>query len=79
MKTKPTIQLSGFKFYREPLGLKDEDVRTLRGLLGNSSTYRSYSGEKKCGGFHPDYAVEWSSNGEGLSLPDLLRMLRGEI
>ncbi len=61
LKTKPTIQLSGFPFYRDPLDLKDEDIRTLRGLLGDRRTYSSYSGEKKCGGFHPDYAVEWSS------------------
>jgi len=63
LKTKQTIQLSGFPFYREPLDLNDEDIRTLRGLLGERSTYKSYSGEKKCGGFHPDYAVEWSSEG----------------
>ncbi len=64
LKTKQTIQLSGFPFYRDPLNLKDEDIRTLRGLLGDRSTYKSYSGEKKCGGFHPDYAVEWSSDGK---------------
>jgi hypothetical protein len=64
LKTKQTMQLSGFPFYREPLGLKDEDVGTLRRLLGDRSTYQSYSGEKKCGGFHPDYAVEWSSEGK---------------
>jgi hypothetical protein len=63
LRTKPTIQLSGFPFYREPLDLKPEDIRALRGLLGDRSTYRPYSGEKKCGGFHPDYAVEWSAQG----------------
>ena len=64
LKTKQTVQLSGFPFYREPLAIKDEDVKTLRGLLGDRSTYQSYTGEKKCGGFHPDYAVEWSTEGK---------------
>src|SRR5208282_135113 len=46
LKTKQTIQLSGFPFYSEPLDLNDKDIRTLRGLLGDRSTYKSYSGEK---------------------------------
>jgi len=64
LKAARTAQLCGFPFYREPLELKDEDARALRDLLGDASTYRAYSGEKKCGGFHPDYAVEWPSSGE---------------
>jgi hypothetical protein len=64
LKKKQTVQLSGFPFYREPLDLKDEDVETLRGLPGNRSTYKPYMGEKTCGGFHPDYAVEWSTEGK---------------
>jgi hypothetical protein len=63
-KTKPTRELAGFWFYRDPLVLKSEVLKTLRGLLGRRSTYRSYSGEKKCGGFHPDFAVEWSTGGK---------------
>ena len=62
-KTKPTVQLHGFPFYREPLVLKREDVETLRGLLGTANTYEPFAGEKKCGGFHPDYAVEWTRGG----------------
>jgi hypothetical protein len=64
LKTKQTIQLSGFPFYRETLDLKVEDAKTLRGLLGDKRTYQPYRGEKKCGAFHPDYAVEWSSGGQ---------------
>jgi hypothetical protein len=41
LKTRKTMQLSGFPFYREPLDLKDQDVQTLRGLLGDESTYES--------------------------------------
>jgi len=63
-KSKQTIRLLGFPFYREPLDLKDEDVKTLRNLLGSRNTYQAYGGEKECGGFHPDYAVEWSSKGK---------------
>jgi hypothetical protein len=64
LKTKETIQLSGYPFYSEPLDVNDKDIRTLRGLLGDPSANKSYSGEKECGGFHPDYAVEWLSEGK---------------
>jgi len=64
LKSKQTMQLCGFMFYLEPLDLKDEDVKTLRGLLGNRSTYKPHQSGKECGGFHPDYAVEWSTEGK---------------
>jgi hypothetical protein len=60
-KSKPTVDLHGFPFYRELLELKPGDVERLKALLGDPATFRPYSGEKKCGGFHPDYAVEWSA------------------
>jgi hypothetical protein len=64
LRTKPTTKLSGFPFYREPLNLKTDDVAELRSLLGASGTYQSHIDGKECGGFHPDYAVEWSSEGK---------------
>lgn len=60
-REKPTVDLHGFPFYREPLELKPGDGERLRALLGDPATFSPYSGEKKCGGFHPDYAVEWSA------------------
>lgn len=65
LQAKATVQLHGFPFYREPLALKQGDVETLRGLLGTEGSYMPYGGEKMCGGFHPDYAVEWT-NGRGV-------------
>lgn len=59
-KSKPTIDIHGFPFYRETLELKAEDEKSLRAELGSEKSYAPYSGEKKCGGFHPDYAVKWS-------------------
>ncbi len=60
---KPTVTLSGFPFYRETLDLKEVDAAELKALLASSRSFETYSGEKKCGGFHPDYAVEWSVGG----------------
>lgn len=63
-KKKPTVQLAGFPFYREPLELKEADRHALKDLIGDPGSLKAYSGEKKCGGFHPDYAVEWTEAGK---------------
>lgn len=62
-QAKPTVTLHGFPFYRETLDLKPGDDERLKALLGDPRSFSAYSGEKKCGGFHPDYAVEWSAGG----------------
>jgi hypothetical protein len=63
-KAKPTVTLHHFPFYREPLELKADEDQRLRALLGDPASFDLYSGEKRCGGFHPDYAVEWSAGGQ---------------
>jgi hypothetical protein len=62
-KAKPTIELHGIPFYRQTLALKPGDEAKVKAVLGDAQSYETYSGEKKCGGFHPDYAVVWSVNG----------------
>jgi len=63
-KSKQTVELDGHSFYHKALDLKEEDAGKLRKLLADSSSFEPFSGEKKCGGFHPDYGVEWSLGGE---------------
>jgi hypothetical protein len=58
-KGKPTRTLHGELFYPEPLTVSKEDAEKLHGLLGSEDSFRPWSGEKKCGGFHSDYAAEW--------------------
>ena len=57
--TVPVIERGEYSFYEEPLRLNTEEQATLRRILGDPKTYTKWAGEKKCGGFHPDYAVEW--------------------
>lgn len=59
-KTKSTIELHGFPFYSETLTLKPGDVDNLKATLGDSQSYRPPLLDKKCGGFHPDFAVGWT-------------------
>jgi hypothetical protein len=61
--SKPTRELAGHPFYREPLELASEDASFLREILADRGSIATYVGDKKCGGFHPDYAVAWTGGG----------------
>ena len=59
-KTKPNLELGGFHFYEGTLELSPGDVKKVVEILHRTSTYEPYLGEKKCGGYHPDFAVSWT-------------------
>lgn len=63
LDAKPTRELGGYHFYRRPLTLNAGDAATLRALCADPASYRAYTGPKRCGGFHPDYAVAWRDGG----------------
>ena len=62
-RTKAVVELDGYPFYQEPLTLAPQDAESLFARLGNPAAYRAWLGPKLCGGFHPDYAVEWHVGG----------------
>jgi len=62
-KKKKTIQLYGYSSYEIPLEVSEEDKVKIKATLKDSSSFRQWRGEKKCGGFHPDYLAEYH-NGE---------------
>jgi hypothetical protein len=61
IKSKPTITLYNFPFYEETLSFKKEDVAKLIAILGESANFKPLRYEMECGGFHPDFAIEWKS------------------
>jgi hypothetical protein len=58
-RSKPVVELHGYSFYKELLDLRPEDAKRLTEILGDAEALKPFGGEKKCGGFHPDYAAEW--------------------
>ncbi len=60
LKSKKTVRVQGFPFYTETLRLKDRDLKELTELFTDIKSFKPFSGYKKCGGFHPDYCLEWS-------------------
>jgi hypothetical protein len=59
LKNKKTVKLHEFPFYMEALKLKDGDAKLLTELFTAADSFEQYGGAKLCGGFHPDYCIEW--------------------
>jgi hypothetical protein len=59
LKSQKTVKLHDFPFYQETLSLEKQDTKDLTALLTRAGSLRPFSGAKLCGGFHPDYCVEW--------------------
>jgi len=59
-KRKDTINIAGFPFYSPKVEATGEAATALKKVASNSENYAAFSGEKRCGGFHPDYAIAWS-------------------
>jgi hypothetical protein len=59
LKMKKTVRLHGFPFYARSLQLKERDAKELTKLFTDPNSFKPYRGPKKCGGFHPDYCIEW--------------------
>ena len=57
-----TITLQGYAFEGAAITISPPDVERLRVVLGARSSYASFTENKKCGGFHPDYALQWSDD-----------------
>lgn len=60
-KRNDVHRILGYPFYAPPAAAKNRDK--LQRILSDEGSYAVYTGPKTCGGFHPDYDVEWTSGG----------------
>ncbi len=59
LKSKKTVKFNEFPYYGESLQLKEGDAKKLTALFCDPKSFEPFLGYKKCGGFHPDYCIEW--------------------
>lgn len=68
LKAKKTVPRHGFPFYAEPLVVSADERKALTALTADPKSVQKFGGPKKCGGFHPDYLVEWGTGDDAVRL-----------
>ncbi|QEH34637.1 hypothetical protein OJF2_31780 [Aquisphaera giovannonii] len=58
-----TVRLQGYLFYDDRLELKGEVADRLASVLTAERSFQRRRAAKKCGGYDPDYCIEWRSDG----------------
>jgi hypothetical protein len=58
-ETRNQFRYQGFLFYESRPRLREKDAEALRKVFADSGNFTAWRGEKKCGGFHPDFMVQW--------------------
>ena len=57
LEKKETIKRHDFPFYKEPLKMSLEDMKSLLDLMKHKQSFLPFGGHKPCGGYHPDYSI----------------------
>lgn len=58
LKTKKTVKFHEYPFYSETLPVSEADAGTFTKICAERGSIAKYEGNL-CGGFHPDYCLEW--------------------
>jgi len=62
LEQKETIRKRGYSVYEEPLQVEEFDARRLTALFSASESFAPFRSAKSCGGFQPEFALEWKSD-----------------
>lgn len=59
LKNKKTVQLGGYPFYDTAIKPGEAEAKKLVALCTDQKTFSRWTGEKLCGGYHPDWCIEF--------------------
>ena len=63
-RRKPWVAYHGYPFYKPVQTPQSEHAQWLTEILVSKMSVKPFGGEKRCGGFHPDYLVAWTVDGQ---------------
>src|SRR5262245_16010834 len=63
LKEEETIVLHGYAVYDDAQQLPTEDAGSLTVLLSTNESFAPYRAGKACGGFQPEFCLEWKVDG----------------
>jgi hypothetical protein len=61
LNQKKTIKLRGYPFYEEPIALQGTDAEQFTALFSAKKSFKRYDEKKRCGGYDPEFYVEWKA------------------
>jgi hypothetical protein len=63
-QSRKTVTIHEALFYPEPLELKPKDIVAIAEIFQDGESFRplKWFTSKTCGGFHPDYLLEWETD-----------------
>lgn len=64
LRTKSAVYLEDYPFYQEVRQLAPGDTEQLTALFLVEEAFTPWTDWKRCGGFHPDFGLEWMVEGE---------------
>lgn len=53
------VELHGYWFFADPIRLRGKKAQPFANVVGDSLAFAQWGGAKQCGGFHPDFCLEW--------------------
>ena len=59
LMTTRTVKWHGFHFYETAIVVEEMDAAAFTALFGEPKTFSRYTGPKFCGGFHPNWCVQF--------------------
>ena len=60
LASRETIRVDEYPFYARPLPVEAGDMEPFRRLSKTAKHFATATAGKACGGFHPDYCLEWT-------------------
>jgi hypothetical protein len=66
LRETETTVLHGYTVYDDARLLPVEDARLLTALLSAKESFAPYRSGKSCGGFQPEFCVEWKADGAAI-------------
>jgi len=60
MARTKTVEIERHRFYAKPVPISAEAAEKLRKLYVKKGTFAPSEGVKYCGGFHPDWCLQWT-------------------
>lgn len=62
LREKKTVTIRDFPFYAETIPIDEVHAKKLTELCGDVQTFERFSGGKFCGGYHPDWCIEFKND-----------------